>query len=82
MLSRCTRIVQNDLACGIATVQVEGVGTRELADHLWERHRIFTVAIVRDDFEGIRVSPSIYSTIHEVDRFTDAMYEVLNKGLA
>lgn len=70
------------LACGIATVQIEGIDTAQLAEHLWQRHRIFTVAILRDDFEGIRVSPSIYSTIDEVDRFTDAMLDLLANGLA
>jgi len=70
------------LAGGIATVQIEGVDTGELAEHLWRQHRIFTVAILRDDFEGIRVSPSVYSTLDEVDRFTEAMYGVLANGVA
>ncbi|MDH3213711.1 MAG: aminotransferase class V-fold PLP-dependent enzyme, partial [Myxococcales bacterium] len=47
-------------ACGIATVQIEGVDTAELADYLWQRRRIFTVAILHDEFEGLRVSPSVY----------------------
>jgi len=74
--------LEQGFACGIATVQIEGVDTRELAEHLWSRHRIFTVAIVHDEFEGIRVSPSVYSTLEEVDRFTDAMYSVLKHGIA
>ncbi|MDH3525864.1 MAG: aminotransferase, partial [Acidobacteriota bacterium] len=68
-------------ACGIATVQIEGVDTAELADYLWQRRRIFTVAILHDEFEGLRVSPSIYSTLDEVDRFIDAMRGVLARGL-
>ncbi len=68
-------------ACGIATVQVEGVDTKALADFLWERHRIFTVGIEHDEFEGIRVSPSVYSTLDEVDRFVEAMHGVLQSGL-
>ncbi|MCZ6507502.1 MAG: aminotransferase class V-fold PLP-dependent enzyme [Acidobacteria bacterium] len=68
-------------ACGIATVQIEGIETPALADYLWEQHRILTVAIVRPDFEGIRVSPSVYSTLDEVDRFTDAMRTILRRGL-
>jgi isopenicillin-N epimerase len=68
-------------ACGIATVQLEGVPSARLAEHLWERHRIFTVAIEHPEFEGIRVSPSVYSTIEEVDRFAEAMELVLRQGL-
>jgi selenocysteine lyase/cysteine desulfurase len=70
------------LACGIATVQLEGVPSAKLAEHLWERHRIFTVAIEHAEFEGIRVSPSVYSTLEEVDRFAEAMEAVLSSPTA
>ena len=69
-------------ACGIATVQIEGVDSRELAEHLWQKERIFTVGIQHEEFEGIRVSPSVYSTLEEVDRFRDAMLRVADRGLA
>ena len=62
-------------------VQLEGVPSTRLAEHLWQRHRIFTVAIEHEEFEGIRVSPSVYSTLEEVDRFAEAMERVLRDGL-
>ena len=68
-------------ACGIATVQLEGLPSARVAEHLWNRHRIFTVAIEHAEFEGIRVSPSVYSTLEEVDRFAEAMERVLREGL-
>ncbi len=68
-------------ACGIATVQIEGLDSEQLAAHLWDRHRILTVAIQHPEFEGIRVSPSVYTTVEEIDRFVEAMEEVLRKGL-
>jgi selenocysteine lyase/cysteine desulfurase len=68
-------------ACGIATVQVEGVDTAALRDVLWRDHRILTVAIKHPEFEGIRVSPSVYSTLAEVDRFADAVERVVTRGL-
>ena len=40
---------------------------------LWESHRIFTVAIKHDDFEGIRVTPNVYTTPAEIARFVDAV---------
>jgi len=69
------------LACGIATVQIDRVDSRDLARHLWEKHHIFVVAIKHPEFEGIRVSPSVYSTLEEVDRFSDAMERVVRNGL-
>ncbi len=70
-----------EFSCGIATVQVEGVDTKALNQHLWDEHRIITVAIVHDEFEGLRVSPSVYTSPHELDRFCDVMERVLRDGL-
>ena len=67
-------------ACGIATVQVEGVDSGALNDYLWNRHRILAVAIKHPEFEGIRVSPSVYTRLEELDRFVDAVEEVLRDG--
>lgn len=68
-------------ACGIATVQVEGVDSGALNTHLWNEHRILAVAIKHPEFEGIRVSPSVYTTLEEIDRFADAVEEIVHKGL-
>ncbi len=68
-------------ACGVATVQIEGVDSVKLAEHLWKRHRIFVVGIQHPEFEGIRVTPSVYTLPGEIDRFRVAMEEVLTKGL-
>ncbi len=68
-------------ACGIATVEVEGIETAKLRDWLWNEHRILTVAINHAQFTGLRVSPSVYSTLEELDRFSDAMEQVVRHGL-
>jgi isopenicillin-N epimerase len=68
-------------AGGIATVQIDGVDSSELADALWNEHRIFVVAIKHPEFEGIRVSPSVYTTVEEIDRFADAMEAALRNGV-
>ena len=68
-------------ACGIATVQIDGIDSIELAEHLWRDHRILVVGIKHAEFEGIRVSPSIYTTTEEIDRFVDAMERVIRDGL-
>jgi len=73
--------LREGFACGIGTVEIEGVDTTKLRDSLWNRHRILTVAINHAQFQGLRVSPSVYSTMEEVDRFVEAMEEVLRNGL-
>jgi len=39
------------------------------------------VAIHHKDFEGIRVSPSVYTTLEELDRFSEAVEPVIRSGL-
>jgi selenocysteine lyase/cysteine desulfurase len=69
-------------ATGVANVEIEGVDAVKLADQLWEKERIFVVAIKHDEFQGIRVSPAVYTTLAEVDRFADAMEKIAKNGLA
>jgi selenocysteine lyase/cysteine desulfurase len=68
-------------ACGIANVEIEGVEPGPLVNHLWDRHRIIAVAINHEEFRGIRVSPSVYTQLEELDRFVDAMAHVAKRGL-
>lgn len=68
-------------ACGIATVEIKGVEPGALDAWLWEKHRILTTPIVHQEFRGIRVSPSVYTTLQELDRFCDAMEQVIQHGL-
>ena len=68
-------------SCGLALVGLEGVDSTKLADHLWDRYRIIVVAIVHEEFQGIRVTPNVYTTIGEIDTFCDAMEKVIKNGL-
>jgi isopenicillin-N epimerase len=68
-------------ACGIANVEVLGVAPNDLRDYLWRQHRIITVSINHAEFQGLRVSPSVYTTISELDRFVDAVDHVAKHGL-
>ncbi|MBL7010919.1 MAG: aminotransferase class V-fold PLP-dependent enzyme, partial [Candidatus Marinimicrobia bacterium] len=56
--------------CAIATVQVEGIDTSDVANALWKNYRIFVVAIKHAEFEGCRITPHVYTTIEEIDRFS------------
>ncbi len=69
------------LSCGIATVQIKGVDSGELSKQLLKRHGIVVTPIVHPQFEGIRVSPSVYTTPDEIDRFSTAMEAVVRNGL-
>ena len=68
-------------AGAFATVGLDGIKSADLAAHLFTKHRIFTVGISHAQFDGLRVSPNVYTTLVEVDRFVDAVELVLAKGL-
>jgi selenocysteine lyase/cysteine desulfurase len=68
-------------AAGIATVEIEGIAAPDLAAFLWNAHKILVTAIVHDRFQGIRVSPSVYTTLPELDRFADILEDVVRDGL-
>jgi selenocysteine lyase/cysteine desulfurase len=68
-------------SCGIATVQIEGVDSVALADHLWATRRILTVGIKHPEFEGLRITPSVYTTLPELDRFCEAVEWAMEHGL-
>ncbi|MEZ4702376.1 MAG: aminotransferase class V-fold PLP-dependent enzyme [Rhodothermales bacterium] len=69
------------MSCAIGNVQVVGVDTAALKNYLWKEHRIIVVPIIHPEFEGLRVTPNVYTTLEELDRFVDAMEHVIKHGL-
>jgi len=68
-------------SCGIALVRVEGLPTERLQAYLWERHRIMTTPILHPEFDGLRITPNVYTTLDEIDRFSETMEGVIARGL-
>lgn len=72
---------QPNQSCGIANVEIVGVDPGALSGYLMDKHKIFTTAIVHEEFKGIRITPSVYTTLKELDRFCSVMEAVATKGL-
>ncbi|HEX7174382.1 MAG TPA: aminotransferase class V-fold PLP-dependent enzyme [Pyrinomonadaceae bacterium] len=68
-------------SCAIATVEIEGVEPGALGAHLMGAHKIFTTPIVHEEFRGLRITPNVYTTLNELDRFCEVMKRVATKGL-
>jgi selenocysteine lyase/cysteine desulfurase len=69
-------------AGGMALVNVEGVETAKLQAWLWAKHRIITTPIIHPEFNGLRITPNVYTTLDEVDRFGDKVIEAMKVGVA
>jgi isopenicillin-N epimerase len=66
---------------GLATVGIAGLKAVDINRFMWDKYRIITTAITRDDYQGIRVTPNIYSTLEEMDTFAGALEDLLKNGL-
>lgn len=68
-------------SCAIGTVEIDGVDPVRLSDWLWSTRRILTAAINHAEFKGVRITPSVYTTSEELDRFCDAMTVAATRGI-
>ncbi len=69
-------------SCAIGFVSVKGVDATKLVGYLWNKHRIWTTAIVTPgEYEGLRVTPNVYTTLEEIDEFAAVMEKVAKGGI-
>ena len=69
-------------ACAIGTMGINGIGAQELTDHLEAKYRIHVrPRFVPDEWEGIRVTPNVFTTLDEIDAFASAIERVVRDGL-
>jgi isopenicillin-N epimerase len=69
------------MSCGLALVSLDRVDTRKAVDHLWQRRRIIVTPIVHEEFQGLRVTPNVYTTVGEVDVFAEELERIVERGL-
>lgn len=62
-----------DRSCAIANVGIQGMAPADLAKTLFQKYRIFTVAIAGAGVMGVRVTPHVYTTTAELDQFVAAL---------
>ena len=58
-----------------------GLDTRKVAEHLWKHHHILVTPIVHPEFSGLRISPSVYTTVEEIDQLSETMEWIAEKGI-
>lgn len=60
----------------IANVSVNGYSAPELSERLWEKYRIFTVAVVHPAINGVRITPHLSTSTSELDLLVKALSEL------
>jgi selenocysteine lyase/cysteine desulfurase len=60
---------------------VDGIPAGKLYEYLWTKHRIWTSpTVMPGEYEGVRVTPNVYTTIEEIDAFAEAMEQIAKMG--
>ncbi len=68
-------------SCGIATFSIRGVDAASVQGFLFDKKKIYTTTVSNDAFSGVRVTPNVYTTLPELDRFVEAIDTIARKGL-
>jgi selenocysteine lyase/cysteine desulfurase len=73
---------------GLAMVGIDGVDARDLSTFMFDKYRIIINAVVREKapeqtvaYNGLRVTPNVYSTLEEIDTFVMAMEDAMKNGV-
>lgn len=75
-------------SCGIGTFTVEKMDMEKLSQVLFQKHNIYTINVGvpspemgGEKITAIRVTPSIYTTLRELDLFIEAVSSYIKNGL-
>jgi selenocysteine lyase/cysteine desulfurase len=68
-------------SCDIGNVQIVRIATPKVVTRLWDRWRIIATSIVHEEFEGLRVTPNVDTTIEEIETLASAMEQTASTGI-
>lgn len=67
-------------SCAICGVSIDGMTPAELDSALWNTYKIHVVGIVWQNLSCVRVTPHVYTTIADLDKFVKALTEIAAKA--
>jgi selenocysteine lyase/cysteine desulfurase len=67
---------------GIGFIDVDGISNEKLGGWLMGQHRVVQTPITHPEFRGIRITPNVYTTLDEIDRFSELVLRAIQKGIA
>ncbi len=63
-------------ACAIANVGIKGMKPKDMADTLFKKYGIYTVAIDNAGVHGCRITPNVFTSLRELDTFAAAVMDM------
>jgi selenocysteine lyase/cysteine desulfurase len=69
------------MACGIGNFDIPGTDLPTLNQWLFDKRGIVTHVTTHPEYTGIRVTPNVFTTLDELDRFCDAVEAGIREGI-
>jgi selenocysteine lyase/cysteine desulfurase len=67
-------------SCGIGFLSFNGADAVKVHDALWSKYNILTAYMGHEEYTGIRITPHIYSTLRDIDFFSEAVEKEVGNG--
>ena len=67
---------------GICMFNVDGIDAAKLGGWLMGNYRIISTPMSNPEFSGIRIVPNVYTTVEEIDRFSELVLKAIKSGIA
>lgn len=83
----CERVVSNprvrlnislkpEFSCALGNFSIDGIDPETLSGKLMTEHQIHVVAIKWEKISGVRVTPHVYTSTKDLDRFIEAVLKI------
>ncbi len=67
---------------GIGFISIDGLDPVKLGGWLMSQHRVTQTPMPTAEFSGIRITPNVYTTLDEIDRFSELVAHAMKHGIA
>ena len=67
-------------SCGIGFLAFNGVDAGAIREALVNKYGIYTAYVPHEEYTGLRITPNVYTTLREVDMFSEAVEKEVKKS--
>ena len=60
-------------SCGIGFLAFNGPDPGKIHDALWSKYNIITARVAHPEYDGLRITPHMYTTLREIDVFAESV---------
>ena len=73
---RLTVSLKPEYSCALGSFSIDGMEPGEVSSKLFNEHQIHTTSIKWENISCVRVTPHVYTTTKDLDRFVDAVLKI------